>query len=396
MDEPWSKKHKKDFKACTFNLSNSFADPLSHPELVKLTKARGDFALLDEYNSHDLRYTPNGGSEDLKIAIADLYGPDITQEHVLVFPGGQVAIQVAAQAFARDVRSIVFCPGYQSTVESPGWVKGSKGVTQLQRRYTSNWQIDIDEMKRAICPETKYLVINEPHNPGGVVMSRGTQDSLVELCSEHGIKILSDEVYRLLEHDPSRHRLPAMADAYPEGGISCVSMSKPWGACGVSVGWLACANLDMIDRLRDRQYFGTACVGRATELQALMVLRASDAILRDRIGVIHSNKALLRKVIEEDYPDLLEWARPNAGAIAFVKFKGPLTSRELGQLLASRDISIKPAYCFAGDRAEALGVDSFFRVGFGERKMPAALQAFVRVLEEFQGPWRAAMKSGAT
>ena len=102
MNEPWSKKHKKDFKSCSYSLSNSFADPLTHQELVKLCEERGDSALLEEYHNHDLKYTPNGGSDDLKIEIAKLYGPNITKDHVLVFPGGQVAIQVAAQAFARD------------------------------------------------------------------------------------------------------------------------------------------------------------------------------------------------------------------------------------------------------------------------------------------------------
>ena len=384
MNEPWSKKHKKDFKSCKYSLSNSFADPLTHQELVELSISGGDSALVEEYNNHDLKYTPNGGSEDLKIEIAKLYGPNITKDHVLVFPGGQVAIQVAAQAFARDVRSIVFCPGYQSTIESPGWAKGSKGITKLQRSYETQWQIDIEEVKQAITPDTKYMVINEPHNPGGVVMSRKTQIALVELCAQHGIKILSDEVYRLLEHDPESTRIPAMADAYPEGGMSCVSMSKPWGACGITVGWLVCANLDMIDRLWNCQYFGTACIGRATELQAMMVLRASERILQDRISVIRSNKLLLQKVIEEDYPDLLEWVRPNAGAIAFVKFKGGMTSLELGKLLADRNISIKPAYCFAGEQAERMGIESFFRVGFGERIMPEALRAFVQVLEEIR------------
>ena len=60
-------------------------------------------------------------------------------------------------------------------------------------------------------------------------MSREHQAELVALAEEHGIYILSDEVY-LLEHDPN-DRLPAMADAY-QRGLSCVTLSKPWGACG--------------------------------------------------------------------------------------------------------------------------------------------------------------------
>lgn len=48
----------------------------------------------------------------------------------------------------------------------------------------------------------------------------------------------------------------------------------------------------------------------------------------------------------ETYADLFEWVRPQAGAIAFIKFKGPMSSEEFGAQLAKAGIGIKPAYCF--------------------------------------------------
>ena len=387
MKNPWSKKHKQDFKGVLYSLSNSYADPLSHSELVRHTEARHDVALLAEYNDHSLEYTPNGGSLDLRTEIAKLYDSKISPENILVFPGGQVAIQTAAQAFARNCHSIVFTPGYQSTVEAPEWAANSRGVTQIRRRASNDWQIEIDKVKAAIRPgETKFMVINEPYNPAGIVMKQSLQKELVDLCVEYGIVILSDEVYRLLEHDEN-DRIPAMADAYDKG-ISCVTMSKPWGACGVTIGWLACQDSHMIEQLWNCQYFGTACMSRASELQAVMVLRASSAILIDRISIIRQNKAMLQDVIETTYPDLFEWRRPNAGAIAFVRFKGPLTTLQLGDLLAKRGISIKPAYCFAETPTPDI---DYFRVGFGERKMPLALEKFVEVIEEYKDSWRSAI-----
>ena len=68
-------------------------------------------------------------------------------------------------------------------------------------------------------------------------MSAEVQCALVALAEKHSIYILSDEVYRLLEHDPA-DRLPAMADLYSRG-ISAVTLSKPWGGCGITIGWLA-------------------------------------------------------------------------------------------------------------------------------------------------------------
>ena len=133
LTEPWSKKHKVVTQAGTgglpHSLSNSFAQPLTHPELVRLTRERGDEDLLNEFSNHALGYTPNGGSLDLRRDIAAMYGPAIGAENVLVFAGAQVALQTAAFALARGCHSIVFTPGYQSTVEAAAHAGGS--VTQL-------------------------------------------------------------------------------------------------------------------------------------------------------------------------------------------------------------------------------------------------------------------------
>lgn len=79
---------------------------------------------------------------------------------------GQVAIQNASLAFAAGCHSIVFTPGYQSTVESPGWASNSEGISIIERSPDNDWQIDPSELRAAIKANTKYMIINEPHNPG--------------------------------------------------------------------------------------------------------------------------------------------------------------------------------------------------------------------------------------
>jgi aspartate/methionine/tyrosine aminotransferase len=385
MKEPWSKRHKRDFKGCKFSLSNSFAQPLSQPELLELTTNRGDTELLKLYNNHDLIYVPNGGSLDLKQDIATVvYDDELSAANILVFPGGQVAIQTAAIAFATGCHSIVFTPGYQSTIESPEWANNNDGITKIPRRPENNWQVDPERLREAIQENTKFVILNEPYNPGGIVMSQELQSEVIQICRQHDIVILCDEVYRLLEHEATGTRIPTIANAY-ESGISAVTMSKPWGGCGITIGWLACSNTKMIQRLVDVQYFGSACVSRASEIQARMVLGASDIILKDRISIIHKNKELLHDFIENRYCQWFSWQQPNAGAIAFVKFKGPWTSAELGQQLANAGISIKPAYCFTDEMTP--DIESYFRVGFGERKMPLALEKLAEFVETHQQSW---------
>ena len=378
--EPWSKKHKKVTGGTPFSLSNSFADPLSNEELVRLSLERGDHEIVEDFHTHSLVYTPNGGSLDLREEIAKLYGHDIRAENIVVFTGGQVALQTAAIALLNsDSHSIVFTPGYQSVLQAP--VHAGSQVTRVPLHPAENWQIDPVAVEAAIQANTRYMVINEPYNPAGTLMSRQLQQQLKDIAERNGIYLLSDEAYRLLEHD-AQDRLPAMADLYAKG-LSACTLSKPWGGCGITIGWLALQDMKLRQKLIDTQYFGTACPGRSSEIQAIMTLRASDIILERRLNIIRRNLALLDSFFE-DYGDLFEWVRPNAGAIAFVKFKGPLSSNELGDKLAESGISIKPAYVFTGDY---ITHQDYFRIGFGEELMPKALTALINFVEESKQAW---------
>jgi aspartate/methionine/tyrosine aminotransferase len=242
-------------------------------------------------------------------------GPNITAENILVFTGAQVALQTAAFALAKDCHTIVFTPGYQSTIEAAAHAGGE--VTRLALTAANGWQVDVAAVAAAIRPDTRYLVLNEPYNPAGTLMSRAKQAELVALASQHGITVLCDEVYRLLEHDPEAHRLPAMCDAY-HGGLSAATLSKPWGAGGVAIGWLAFQDLKLRPRLVDVQYFSTACASRASEVQALMVLRASEPILAKNRAIVRANLALLDDFLAT-HADLFSWVRPRAGAIGILE-----------------------------------------------------------------------------
>jgi aspartate/methionine/tyrosine aminotransferase len=350
--------------------------------LIELSLARGDHAIVEEFNQHSLAYTPNGGSLDLREEIAKLYGPKINADNIVVFCGAQVALQTAASAILdKDSHAIVFTPAYQSVQQAPVHAGGQ--VTKIELFAEHDWQIDPKTVAAAVRHNTRYMVINEPYNPAGTLMKRDLQQQLISIAEKNGIYLLSDEVYRLLEHD-AQDRLPPMADLYPKG-LSACTLSKPWGGCGITIGWLALQDADLRQKLIDIQYFGTACPGRASEIQAIMTLRASDMILEKRLNIIRRNLVLLDDFFAE-YSDLFEWVRPQAGAIAFVKFKGPLSSEELGESLAQSGISIKPAYVFTGD---STSYPDYFRIGYGEAAMPGTLKALVEFVEENKQAWRA-------
>jgi len=206
LTEPWSKKHKQLTRhgsgGMQYSLSNSYAQPLTQRELVEYTLARGDHELVEAYHNHTLEYTPNGGSLDLRHEISQLYGPKINAENVLIFPGAQVALATAAHALTNShTHAVVFDPAYQSTQEAP--VHAGSQVTRVQLSASTGWQIDPSAAEAAMREHTNLLLVNEPYNPAGTLMSRERQAQLVAVAARRGVYILCDEIYRLLEHDPT-------------------------------------------------------------------------------------------------------------------------------------------------------------------------------------------------
>ena len=70
----------------------------------------------------------------------------------------------------------------------------SMPVTRIPLEAASGWQIDPERVRAAIRPDTRYMVLNEPYNPAGTLMSHELQAELTSIAEEHGIVILSDRV----------------------------------------------------------------------------------------------------------------------------------------------------------------------------------------------------------
>ncbi|KAH9934306.1 pyridoxal phosphate-dependent transferase [Fomitopsis serialis] len=99
------------------------------------------------------------------------------------------------------------------------------------------WTLDVDELRRAITPRTKMLVLNTPHNPVGKVFTRAELEAVAQLADAHDLLVMSDEVYERLVYDREHVRfatLPRMWDRT----ITVGSAGKLFAATGWRVGWL--------------------------------------------------------------------------------------------------------------------------------------------------------------
>ena len=354
---------KHEFTA-KYLLSSSDAESRTIQELLDLEPGAQQRLL-----EHWCGYTESAGAPWLREVIAGIY-KGIKSEHVLVLSAAEEGIFVLYHALVG--------PGDHVIVETPCFESGLEvarstgaGVSEWRRRFEDGWAHDLGALEKLILPNTKIIYINTPHNPTGLLMPADIFKQVIALAASRGIIVFSDEVYRELEHEPSQ-RLPAACEAY-ERGVSLGSMSKTYGLPGLRLGWLATRNADVLRRCLEFKYYTTICSSAPSEFLAALALRHRGTLVQRNLEIVRRNLALLDAFIQRR-AELVEWVRPNACPIGFVRFKPERdvftfcedVVRDSGVMLLPGSVYDQPRH---------------IRFGYGRKNMPEALANLAAYLD---------------
>jgi aspartate/methionine/tyrosine aminotransferase len=215
------------------------------------------------------------------------------------------------------------------------------------------------------------VAVNFPNNPTGALPDPGTFAALVELCDERGVRLLSDEVFRGLELDPSR-TLTQAADL-SETAISMNVMSKAYGLPGLRIGWLASRDRAVLERLERRKHYTSICSAGPSELLAAIALRNRERIWARNRSIVAENLPLFDAFFES-WEELFDWERPQGGCVSFPRYLGGGGVEAFCRELVERaGVVLLPASIY---RSELAAVPSDrFRIGVGRRDPGPALAA---------------------
>jgi aspartate/methionine/tyrosine aminotransferase len=350
-------------------LSSSDMETVRVRELLALADEEG----LRMWEQLDLGYTEPAGHPLLREEIAALY-ETVPPEGVLVFSGAEEAIFALANVVAGDRpgrRAAVVWPAYQSLHE----VARSAGaeVDLLELRHEDGWALDPEALGDLVGPSTGLVVLNFPHNPAGAQPDEGTFRRAVSVARGAGATLLSDEVYRLLEHDPA-DRLPAAADLQ-KGAVSLGVMSKSFGLAGLRIGWLATRDLDLLGRVAAFKDYTTICNSAPSEVLALVALRARAEILGRNLRLVLDNLPHADAFFEK-WRGTMEWARPRVGCIGFPRLLSDVPAERFAAgLVEEEGVMLLPGSVYGHP-------GNHFRLGFGRRNFPEALERLDRFAEE--------------
>ena len=353
-----------------YHLTASDAQTLPMSELLALADDDG----RERWESLALGYTETRGLPALRAEIAATYS-DARPEDILCFAGAEEAIYLAMRTLLEPSdHVVVLTPNYQAAETIPLSVCE---VTGVALRPEDDWALDVDAIERALRPNTRMVSVNFPNNPTGAVPSLDSWHRLVQLCDERGITLFSDEVYRGLELE-----LPSLPQATDLSGtaLSLNVMSKAYGLPGLRIGWIACRDRAVLDKLERAKHYTTICNSAPSEVLALIALRARENLLDRNRRIVAENLPVFSRFFAR-YPELFQFAPPDGGCVCFPRYLGADGVEAMcAELVEQAGVLLLPSSIYSSALTET--PTDRFRVGLGRRDPAEALDVWATWLEK--------------
>ena len=189
--------------------------------------------------------------------------------------------------------------------------------------------------------------------------------------------ILSDEMYRGLEHAGISDRLQAAYDSKYDRAISLCGLSKRHGLPGLRTGWVATRHKALMSQLKTLKDYTTICAPGPAEVLALMGMEAQDALTERSLQTILRGFDRWDAMVQA-YPGLLSSTRPKAGPIAFPKFTHTSMTVDTfaAELVEKLGLLVLPGSVYD------VGCGEHFRVGLGRTNAIEAISSLETFLAE--------------
>lgn len=303
-------------------------------------------------------YTENSGLLELRKEICKYqkrhFNLHYKPEEVLVTVGGSEAIDVALRAIVNEGDEVII-PTPTYVAYEPGVVLAGGKCTYLPLTSENEFKITKEALDACITEKTKAMIVNYPSNPTGGTMSKEDYEEIVPLIKEHGIIIISDEIYADLLYEGEHYSL-AHFDEIKDQVLIINGCSKAYAMTGWRIGYIL-GNQTLVQAATKIHQFIIMSAPTVAQYAAIEGFRHGDA----RVEEMRQSYLARRNVIVKKFNDMgLKTHMPKGAFYIFPDITSTgLTSDEFcEQLLEDQKVACVPGTAF-GDKGEG-----FIRVSY--------------------------------
>ncbi|MBQ8185923.1 MAG: aminotransferase class I/II-fold pyridoxal phosphate-dependent enzyme [Clostridia bacterium] len=359
-------------------------------DVISLTVGEPDFvtpwhirvAAMESLERGKTYYTSNAGTMDLRNAISDYMKRRFTLEYdakteIIVTVGGSEAIDMTTRALVN--------PGDEVIIPQPAFVcygpiaELAGGVPVIINTKEENkFKLTAEELKAAITPKTKLLVLPYPNNPTGAIMTREDLEPIAEVLRGTDIMVLSDEIYAELTYG-REHFSIAQLDGMRERTVIASGFSKAYAMTGWRMGY-TCAPAPISKQMLKIHQYAIMCAPTMSQFAAIEAMKNGD----EDVAMMRAEYNRRRRYIVGGLRGIgIECFDPEGAFYVYPNISGyGMTSEEFCErLLNETGVAIVPGSAF-GDCGEGFARISYAYSVEHIAKAIDRIEKFVKTLQQ--------------
>ncbi|WP_037348537.1 pyridoxal phosphate-dependent aminotransferase [Anaplasma marginale] len=311
------------------------------------------------------KYAPVDGIPELKEAVV----LSIQSDYGLAYSTDQVLIGSGAKQCIYNLFMATLDPGDEVIIPAPYWVSYTdivsiSGGKPVVVDCGEEFKLTADLLERAITPRTKWLIINSPSNPTGVVYSRDDLRAIADVLLKHPtVYVMTDDIYAKLVYDVEFVNILQVESALYDRVVIVNGVSKSHAMTGWRIGYIA-GDARVIKAMSTIQSQSTTTANSIAQVAAVTALSGDSGFLDHRCKIFSKRRDMVMKAVEDS--KILKAQLPHGAFYVFVSCKGAVGKRAEGFVIANgtdfakyllqHKVAVVPGVAF--------GAPDFFRISY--------------------------------
>lgn len=267
---------------------------------------------------------------------------EIKPEWITFSPGVVAGLTMAIEALSNPGDGVIIQPPVYFPFFDSVKGTGREMIENPLKLENGRYYFDLDDLKSKITPMTKLLLLSNPHNPGGMAWNRDELTALAQICLDHKILIISDEIHSDLIFEGYRHTpLAGISEEIAQNCVICMAPSKTFNTAGLTTSFLVIPNkrhfvayerVMRLPHLHMGNIFGTVALEAAYTF--------GENWLSQLLKYLESNYNYLEEFFRNNMPEV-KVMKPEATYLIWVDFSAyGFSDEELNQKLIDAGVGL--------------------------------------------------------
>ncbi len=322
---------------------------------------------IEAIKNNITKYTPASGTLELKQAVCDKLkrdtGLEYTTANIVISNGGKHALT--------NTFNCICDPGDEVILPAPYWVSYPEmikmaGATPviLNTDEEHNFKFTAEQLRGAVTPKTKALVLNTPSNPTGMIYTREELEEIAKIAVENHIYVVFDEIYEKLVYEGEHVNIATLGDDIKDLTIILNGMAKTYAMTGWRIGYAA-ANEKLAKAMGNIQSHATSNPNSIAQAAAVEALNGDQSFIEDMKATYIKRRDYMVERINSI--DGLSCKKPNGAFYIFMNVKEVLGKEHYGKVINTANElceDILDRALVALVPSEGFGIEGYVRLSY--------------------------------